>query len=148
MDIVTFETAKELDGVGFPSPKFSAGQIWYNRQGFASIIVRDLGDDLFSSIDFHEGELIGWRNSKEVRAGENVLYADEVTFAPSATDIQLANPFIKSMYDGLNEYWVASENDRGFTGYSKDSAAEACAVVYLKYVEYRRNLMETITTSK
>ena len=133
-DIVSYETAQRLKEAGFPQPKLSIGQNWYDQSGKLWRVTKwaesSKNDDLVLIGDYlGDWDIIG---KKEQFLG----------FAPTATDI------IREFERLQKSKWIriGMSGDGWFECYlyafgglqdsfSHENPAEACAEAWLKTVK-------------
>lgn len=118
---VTPDTARALKAAGFPQPKTSAGQFWYDDEGDLYII---LARNHHVHIDFF------WP-PKPFDPNED---APDQTFAPTATDILKAinAPGYNLFYNPLSgEYFCNGAAHGRFDFFNHTNPAEAAAMMWL-----------------
>lgn len=121
LDIVSFETAKQLKEAGFPQPELRDGQAWYWKHGDPYFLYYHSSvHALLSPIGWaHAGKRI---LSKERRD----IFFSETAYAPTATDILRELP-------GANLRWNGSTFFCKYRGETESqNPAEALAQMWLK----------------
>lgn len=134
---VSFETASRLKAAGFPQPEPESGQVWHHKDGSIFIIV------------FNGSEKVDYVPSHAMmtmpivcREYKKYFLADQVFFAPTATDILPSECFICreiSYKTKTGERWVVYDRDtlellcKDFP--ESDNPAESAAAAWLEIHE-------------
>jgi len=127
MNVVSFETAKQLKEAGFPQHAAESGQIWYNNHSAATFIGR-------MQLDEKERVYFYCHSLKSGRTDILMPIYEDSFFAPSATDILKELDLYEFSLCRINGKWLLEiENDEGDGRYEhiSENPAEACAAAWL-----------------